>query len=54
MKGAQAVEYDQIHVGIDTNPSCATWAAHGECAKNAKYMQTFCPTSCAPHFPSFS
>eukprot|EP00307_Rebecca_sp_RCC1486_P004928 CAMPEP_0119410100 /NCGR_PEP_ID=MMETSP1335-20130426/3217_1 /TAXON_ID=259385 /ORGANISM="Chrysoculter rhomboideus, Strain RCC1486" /LENGTH=443 /DNA_ID=CAMNT_0007434575 /DNA_START=58 /DNA_END=1385 /DNA_ORIENTATION=+ len=30
----------------DENPSCAHWAATGECSKNKIYMHTSCPQSC--------
>ncbi len=31
---------------VDTNDSCAPWAADGECLSNAEYMRTACPESC--------
>ena len=52
----------QIHVGefgkstefqagkwgecVDGEERCPTWAAAGECTKNAKYMLTYCRKSC--------
>ena len=31
----------------DSSPSCAAWAAQGECGRNAAYMLSVCAASCA-------
>eukprot|EP00967_Tisochrysis_lutea_P134688 scaffold238267_cov33-Tisochrysis_lutea.AAC.1 len=35
----------------DKHPSCAHWAASGECARNPKYMGSSCARSCAGKLP---
>lgn len=43
---------EQPPAEIDLQPSCAAWAARGECAANAAYMLRHCPQSCMPHHHS--
>ena len=38
----------------DKNPSCATWAAGGECANNPAFMATDCAASCRGMLPEQS